>query len=266
MFAYAIAVGLILGQAPDIEETAGRIETVNKTTKSIGVRDVASSARKLYYFNKESSITREGKPAGFDDLHIADTVSMKWVTKGNGSNQKRFLERIDVRHILMPGKLKVQEIGFLPLQDDTYHFVVLAQVDPETVLVQERVLFLDPKRGTSGKKGLPKVNIAQKEGEEFFLREVKSSDFPVGKRVSLGGKWQVKTSESTQVTKSGVITTKKVNTAGNAKSQDNLNKDRKSDNSGQSNRATSNQIEKTKNVSGFVLVPVKSEEKAATDK
>lgn len=258
MLTFAIALTLILGQTPDVDEVVGRIETINKTSNSIGVRDASSNPRKLYYFSKDSSVTRDGKPSGFDKLRVADIVSMKWVMKGNRPNEKRVLEQVDVRHILTPAKLKVQEIGYLPLQDDSYHFVVVAQVDPTTVLVQERAFVPDPKYGTSGRqKVITKIDIARKEGEHFFLQEVKASDFPIGKRVSLDGKWQVKTSESTQVTKSGEITTQRVSTAGNAKSQDNLRPERKSDNSGQNDRAISTQIEKTRNVSGFVLVPIK---------
>jgi hypothetical protein len=259
MLALAIGLALVIGQTPDFEETVGKIETIDRAARVVGVRDVASGKRKLFYFNKDTSVTREDKPSSTDKLRIADTVSMKWVLKGSRPNEKRILGSVEVRRVLNPAKLKIQDTGYLPLQDDNYHFVVLAHVDPMTVLVQERITVAEPQfSNLRRQRTITGIDTTVKKGEELILRQVTASDFPVGKRVSIDGKWQVKTSDSAQVTKTGDIITRKTNSAGNTKRQNNLRKDEKSDESGQSNGAFSTQTDRTTTVSAFVLEPVKA--------
>ncbi len=300
-----LLLALLLGQAPDRQssegkEAVGKIETFNKATGCIGVRDIEKGNRRLYYVLKSTQITKDGGDTkSLKDLRVGDVVAMTWVMKHEYDEDKRIVQTLNILPTVWPDKFKVGQVGYLPPQGEKYYFVVEAISNNQTVLVRE--ILLEPKQiyqelhqGVPGYAGTLKVKVpdhlefVKKLGEQFFLGQVNAADYPVGRKVQLDGKWRVKSANSTEVTQVGPrITTKEsgsktteedqdtrvkksgqgeeevtvngnptqTNVKGSRKGETNVNQNTTT--KGTSTRTSQNEM--TTKVSGYLLVPEKSE-------
>jgi hypothetical protein len=284
-----IVLGFFAGQISEDESFNGRVEQVNKARGTISVLEGGLGTKRLFYLNEESQLTKDGEPCKLTSLKANDTVAITWTMKRMGQTERRVLKTLDIRPLLLPGKFKAGQVGYLPLQNDAYGYFC-EYVDNERVLIREivgvptyRTVYAS-ERGRRVPVGRELVKLDKKEGEPFFLSGVDTSKYAVGRNVVLDGKWKVETTATVAVTKAGdVITTKttyagtsqvqqntKVKTAGqnqtqvttdgsttqrDVKGKSDTDRNTDQDTAGKSTGTATRQSERTKTVSGFVLVP-----------
>lgn len=213
MYPSILALALCVGQVPgaqgnDSHEFLGKVETINKNTGGIGIRSSNSDVRRMFYVDKRTQITKDGaESASFSDVRPFDVVHVTWKMRRDPVlEDKRMVQKVDIRPTLWPDKLKVGQIGYLPPQNERYHYFVEAVPDKHTVLIREVVLVTPESQGYRSSN--PNVRI-RKDGEQFFLGNVNADDYPLGKKVEIDGKWRVKGAKSASVTKAGAVRTTK---------------------------------------------------------
>jgi hypothetical protein len=263
-------------RAEDLSESVGRVEQINKNSGQIAVRDNEAKNRQLFYFTKATEFTKDGEPSSIGDLHKADVVVLSWKMQEG----KRVLKSLAIRPTLNPDKFEVGQIGYFPPQNDKYYYVVEAASDSHTVLIREISFGAQPVYRRAYQDGqwinvVDHMNYVKKEGEQFFLGGVKAEDFPVGRKVTLKGRWRVKSGTSTNVTKdSSIVTTKTdIKTEGQRTSDTKVlsNRTGKTDTQvdtkgkGQGKVETTTQREMTTKVSGFLLVAETEKARKAGD-
>src|SRR5436853_5517998 len=118
MHALLVALTVLVAQTTDDENFQGKIEKITKTDPSISVRGPDSEPPRLFFLNKQTEFSRDGKPCKLAELAIGDTVALTWKMGRVGNNQRRLMKTLDVRPLLQPSKFKSGQIGYLPLQGD----------------------------------------------------------------------------------------------------------------------------------------------------
>jgi hypothetical protein len=299
VYSSILVLGLLASQPGSAHEFLGKVESINKGTWCIGVRDTAANAKRMFYVQKRTRFTKDQLDSSFKDLRVGDVVALTWKMRHDPGEDRRIVETVDIRPTLWPDKLKVGQVGYMPPQNEKYYFVVEAVQDPQTVLIREIVYV--PKevdqtlhQHVPGYAGSLKVKVfdhieyVKKDGEQFFLGKVAASDYPVSRKVQLDGKWYVKSSSSTDVTKAGPTVTTKIRGSGtqerevqsetkregqgdqestvngnttetNVKGRSKVDQNVKQKVAGKGSSTTSVQREVTSQVSGFVLVPANTE-------